>query len=176
LGSIGITNLYRRKSVSLYFYCIIEFQIYLLKQKKNNLGKRMFLVFFKMYNYLLIFVNCFLQLGSGNVFVISNWLFYNYQLEIGPIGSLYIYIYIKKKLFVCVFKWEEYMPFRQRVWVPPIVKHYFSQRCIKWCIKIFIVVVRVAVTNEWFVSNRLFFFLSFPPFFSLFSLWQSTTK
>jgi hypothetical protein len=38
LGSIGITNLYRRKSVSLYFYCIIEFLIYLLKQKKNNLG------------------------------------------------------------------------------------------------------------------------------------------
>jgi hypothetical protein len=93
LGSIGITNLYRRKSVSLYFYCIIEFLIYLLKQKKNNLGERVFLIFFfflKMYNYLPIFVNCFLQLGSMSVFVISNWLFYNYQLEIGAIGSLYI--------------------------------------------------------------------------------------
>jgi hypothetical protein len=93
LGSIGITNLYRRKSVSLYFYCIIEFLIYLLKQKKIPWGERVFLVFFfflKMYNYLPIFVNCFLQLGSMSVFVISNWLFYNYQLEIGAIGSLYI--------------------------------------------------------------------------------------
>jgi predicted nucleotide-binding protein (sugar kinase/HSP70/actin superfamily) len=93
LGSIGITNLYRRKSVSLYFYCIIEFLIYLLKQKKNNLGGKGvfgFFFFLKMYNYLPIFVNCFLQLGSMSVFVISNWLFYNYQLEIGAIGSLYI--------------------------------------------------------------------------------------